>query len=142
MVAAGAAYAGSPPGAHVLDSRSRLYPDSERTMGFDVGSTGLRIVLDAAVPEVIGRYVREDVDGFLADHGLDRRRHRLVGLPPRRPQGDRGAAGDARACPARPSSSPGTRWRAIGNLSSASVLHVLEDTLRERPPAPGQPRAS
>jgi alkylresorcinol/alkylpyrone synthase len=25
----------------------------------------------------------------------------------------------------------------IGNLSSASVLHVLEDTLRERPPAPG-----
>ena len=24
----------------------------------------------------------------------------------------------------------------IGNLSSASVLHVLEDTLRDRPPAP------
>ena len=28
---------------------------------------------------------------------------------------------------------------SIGNLSSASVLHVLEDTLRERPPAPGSP---
>jgi alkylresorcinol/alkylpyrone synthase len=31
-------------------------------------------------------------------------------------------------------------WRSlarVGNLSSASVLHVLEDTLRERPPAPG-----
>ena len=26
---------------------------------------------------------------------------------------------------------------AIGNLSSASVLHVLDDTLHERPPAPG-----
>jgi alkylresorcinol/alkylpyrone synthase len=25
----------------------------------------------------------------------------------------------------------------VGNLSSASVLHVLEDTLRERPPVPG-----
>jgi alkylresorcinol/alkylpyrone synthase len=25
----------------------------------------------------------------------------------------------------------------IGNLSSASVLHVLEDTLRDRPPAAG-----
>ena len=25
----------------------------------------------------------------------------------------------------------------MGNLSSASVLHVLEDTLRERPPEPG-----
>ena len=34
----------------MLDTRSRLYPDSERTMGFDVGSTGLRIVLDAECP--------------------------------------------------------------------------------------------
>ena len=25
----------------------------------------------------------------------------------------------------------------VGNLSSVSVLHVLEDTLRERPPRPG-----
>jgi alkylresorcinol/alkylpyrone synthase len=25
----------------------------------------------------------------------------------------------------------------VGNLSSASVLHVLEDTLRTKPPAPG-----
>jgi alkylresorcinol/alkylpyrone synthase len=25
----------------------------------------------------------------------------------------------------------------VGNLSSASVLHVLEDTLRDRPPRPG-----
>ena len=25
----------------------------------------------------------------------------------------------------------------MGNLSSVSVLQVLEDTLRERPPAPG-----
>jgi alkylresorcinol/alkylpyrone synthase len=31
-------------------------------------------------------------------------------------------------------------WRSlerIGNLSSASVLHILADTLRDRPPAPG-----
>ena len=41
-------------------------------MGFDVGSTGLRIVLDAEVPRVIGRYVGDDVDLFLADHGLTR----------------------------------------------------------------------
>jgi alkylresorcinol/alkylpyrone synthase len=31
-------------------------------------------------------------------------------------------------------------WRSlaqVGNLSSASVLHVLADTLRDRPPRPG-----
>src|SRR4051794_30020504 len=33
--------------AHVVASRSRLYPDSERTMGWDVTGTGLQIVLDA-----------------------------------------------------------------------------------------------
>ena len=35
-------------------------------------STGLRIVLDAEVPNLVERYVRDDVDGFLADHGLTR----------------------------------------------------------------------
>jgi alkylresorcinol/alkylpyrone synthase len=137
VVAGGSAYAGAAaPGAHVLDSRSRLYPDSERTMGFDVGSTGLRIVLDSAVPEVIGRYVREDVEGFLAANGLTLDD---VGWWVCHPGGpkviealevtlglDRHAVELTRRSLA-----------AIGNLSSASVLHVLEDTLRERPPAPG-----
>ena len=35
-------------------------------MGFDVTSEGLRIVLDAQVPSVVGRYIRDDVDAFLA----------------------------------------------------------------------------
>ena len=43
----------------VLGTRSRLYPDTERTMGWDVGATGLRIVLDAQVPELVRRYVGE-----------------------------------------------------------------------------------
>ena len=85
-----------PGAAEVLATRSRLYPDSERTMGFDVTAGGLRIVLDAEVPAIVERYVGGDVDGFLADNGLDPRRRRVVGLPPRRPEGDRGAAGDAR----------------------------------------------
>jgi alkylresorcinol/alkylpyrone synthase len=135
VVAAGRDREGAPPAAHVLATRSRLYPDSERTMGFDVGSTGLKIVLDAAVPEVIGRYVLEDVDGFLADHGLTRAD---VGWWVCHPGGPKvidalqetlGLA-DADVALTRASLAD------IGNLSSASVLHVLEDTLRDRPPAP------
>ena len=56
----------------VLASTSRLYPDSERTMGWDVGASGLRIVLDAAVPRIVEQYLGEDVDRFLAEHGLER----------------------------------------------------------------------
>jgi alkylresorcinol/alkylpyrone synthase len=120
--------------AEVLATRSRLYPDSERVMGFDVGSTGLRIVLDAEVPTVIGRYVREDVDGFLADHGLGRED---IGWWVCHPGGPKvidaleatlGLAPEAVALTRR-------SLAQIGNLSSASVLHVLEDTLRDRPPA-------
>lgn len=137
VVAAGTAYAGNPPvGAHVLDSRSRLYPDSERTMGFDVGSSGLRIVLDSAVPDVIERYVREDVEGFLDAHGLTLDD---VGWWVCHPGGPK-VIEALQAALDLPREAVEVTWdslASIGNLSSASVLHVLEDTLRERPPEPG-----
>ena len=120
----------------MLDSRSRLYPDSERTMGFDVGSTGLRIVLDSAVPEVIGRYVREDVEGFLDAHGLT---IEDIGWWVCHPGGPK-VIESLQSTLGLDREAVELTWRslaAIGNLSSASVLHVLEDTLRERPPAPG-----
>jgi alkylresorcinol/alkylpyrone synthase len=122
--------------AQVLATRSRLYPDSERVMGFDVGSTGLRIVLDAEVPAVIGRYVREDVDGFLADHGLTRDD---IGWWVCHPGGPKVIDALESTLGLDPDAVALTRrsLAQIGNLSSASVLHVLEDTLRERPPAPG-----
>ena len=137
VIAAGPRRHGSRPApVSVVASRSRLYPDSERVMGFDVGSTGLRIVLDAEVPVVIGRYVGEDVDLFLADHGLTRADIAWWVCHPGGPKvidalqetlglGDHDVALTRRSL------------ARIGNLSSASVLHVLEDTLRERPPAPG-----
>jgi alkylresorcinol/alkylpyrone synthase len=120
----------------VLATRSRLYPDSERVMGFDVGTTGLRIVLDAEVPTVIGRYVLEDVDGFLADHGLSRAD---IGWWVCHPGGPKVIDALQDTLGLAPEDVALTRrsLAEIGNLSSASVLHVLEDTLRDRPPAPG-----
>jgi alkylresorcinol/alkylpyrone synthase len=133
VVAGGAASAGP---IEVLGSRSRLYPDSERTMGFDFGSTGLRIVLDAQVPTVVSRYIGEDVDGFLASRQLTRDDIDWWVCHPGGPRvidalRDTLGLADEDVALTRKSLS------AIGNLSSASVLHVLADTLRERPPAPG-----
>ena len=122
--------------AEVLATRSRLYPDSERTMGFDVTGGGLRIVLDAEVPAIVERYVGEDVDEFLADQGLDRSDIGWWVCHPGGPkviealQTTLGLSYEAVQL----------TWESlarIGNLSSASVLHVLEDTLRDRPPDPG-----
>ena len=123
-------------GPRVLASRSRLYPDSERTMGWDVSSTGLRIVLDAEVPTLIGRHVRGDVDGFLTDQGLTRAD---IGWWVCHPGGPKVIEALERALEI-PRSAVELTWDSlsrIGNLSSASVLHIFEDTLRDRPPAPG-----
>ena len=120
----------------VLASRSRLYPDSERTMGFDVTGNGLRIVLDAEVPALVERYLREDVDGFLAEHDLTRDD---IGWWVCHPGGPK-VIEALQAALAVPRDALALTWESlarVGNLSSASVLHVFEDTLRDRPPTPG-----
>jgi hypothetical protein len=58
------------PGSRVLDSRSHRYPDSQRTMGWDVGVGGLKIVLDAQVPALVQQYLGGGIRSFLAAHSL------------------------------------------------------------------------
>jgi alkylresorcinol/alkylpyrone synthase len=125
-----------PVGVQVLESRSRIYPDSERTMGWDITAGGLQIVLDAQVPELVGRYVRGDVEAFLADHGLGLDDVEWWVCHPGGPkvlEAMQATLGLARH-------DLQMTWDSlsrIGNLSSSSVLHVLADTLRDRPPRPG-----
>ncbi|WP_433781182.1 type III polyketide synthase [Actinomycetospora sp. CA-101289] len=120
----------------VLAARSRLYPDSERTMGWDVGAGGLKIVLDSAVPDVVRRYLGDDVRRFLADQGL---RPEDVGWYVAHPGGPKvlEALQDALGVDREALAVTWDSLRRIGNLSSASVLHVLADTLATRPPRPG-----
>ena len=120
----------------VLATRSRMYADTERAMGWDVGASGLRIVLGVEVPDLVRDNLRGDVDGFLADHGLTRSD---LGWYVAHPGGPKvlEAMQDALEVDRH---ALGMTWDSlarIGNLSSASVLHVLADTLRDRPPAPG-----
>ncbi len=142
VVAAGAARAADlavPQDAsqpEVLASRSRLYPDSERIMGWDVGASGLRIVLDNRVPEMVETHIGGDVDAFLADHELSRADIEWYVAHPGGPkvlEAMESALGVEREALQ-------VTWDSlarIGNLSSASVLNVLADTLADRPPRPG-----
>ena len=43
----------TPTGPRVLATRSRLYPDTEDVMGWDVSAKGFRIVLSREVPNVL-----------------------------------------------------------------------------------------
>lgn len=121
-------------GPDVLDSRSHLYPDTQRTMGWDVTGDGLTIVLDADVPHLVHEYLAADVREFLAPHGL------AIGDVPTwvcHPGGPKviEAVEQALALPADALELTRRSLAGVGNLSSASVLHVLSDTLDKHPPA-------
>ena len=123
------------PGPRVVATRSVFYPDTERVMGWDVTDGGLRIVLSADVPEVVRGFLCRDVDAFLADHGLSRDRITTWIAHPGGPKvllamAEALELGEAALEPA---------WRTlreVGNLSSTSVLLVLQDAMRApRPPS-------
>ena len=125
-------------GPRVLASRSRLYPDTERVMGWDVGASGFRVVLAASVADVVAEYLGQDVKGFLGDHGVERGEvvHWVA-----HPGGPKVLQAMQRALDL-PDGALDVTWRslaAVGNLSSASVLHVLADTMAAAPPGTGQP---
>ncbi len=120
----------------VLATRSRLYPDSERTMGWDVGASGLKIVLDANVPVLVQRHLGDDVRGFLLDHGLSQDDIEWWVAHPGGPKVLE-AMQETLGLPQEALQITWDSLAAIGNLSSASVLNVLADTLAERPPRPG-----
>lgn len=128
--------ADGPSQPDVLASRSRLYPDSERTMGWDVGASGLKIVLDSKVPDLVNTYLGGDVTSFLEDHGLSADDIEWYVAHPGGPK----VLEAMQAALHLDREDLGVTWRSlarVGNLSSASVLHVLADTLAERPPRPG-----
>ncbi|MFE3453140.1 type III polyketide synthase [Nonomuraea sp. NPDC059194] len=134
VVACGAGREGHGP--RVIATRSHLYPDSEHVMGWEVRDSGFGVVLDAGVPDVVRSYLADDVHGFLSDHGLTADEVTAWVCHPGGPK-VLDAVADALDLP--PDALELT-WRSLaanGNLSSASVLHVLRDTLRLRPPRPG-----
>jgi alkylresorcinol/alkylpyrone synthase len=121
-------------GPEILDSRSHLYPDSLRTMGYDVGTTGFELVLSKDVAAIVEQYIEADVTQFLGAHGLTTTD---VGAFVSHPGGPKVIEAINAALDLPPEALELT-WRSlgeVGNLSSASVLHVLRDTLAKPPPS-------
>lgn len=123
-------------GPRILDHAQVFYPDTEDVMGWDISEKGFQIVLSPDVPSVIRDNLGRDVDQFLAAHHLTRAD---IGCwimhtgGPKVLEASEDALGLERGALA-------VSWQAlrrVGNLSSASVLVVLDDIMKQHRPAPG-----
>ncbi|WP_067131669.1 type III polyketide synthase [Microtetraspora malaysiensis] len=137
VVACGDERAGSGPA--VVATRSRLYPDSEGVMGWDVRDSGFQVVLDVRIPELVREHLADDMREFLADQGLTTKDVTAWVCHPGGPKVLQAVA----AALDLPEGALDMTWRSLaqaGNLSSASVLFVLRDTMASpQPPPPGTP---
>jgi alkylresorcinol/alkylpyrone synthase len=118
----------------VLDTRSVFYYNTERVMGWDITSDGFKIVLSGQTPKIVERCLRPDIEKFLENNGLMLKNIRSWLFHPGGPkileaiEKSLGLSKDDLAL----------SWKnlqEVGNVSSASILMILEDAMdNHRPP--------
>ncbi|HZW80056.1 MAG TPA: 3-oxoacyl-[acyl-carrier-protein] synthase III C-terminal domain-containing protein [Candidatus Deferrimicrobiaceae bacterium] len=123
-------------GPTILATRSVFYPDTEDMMGWNISEKGFRIILSTEVPNLIRQNLGRDVDSFLADNGHQRSDLKSFVLHTGGPK-VLDASADALGLHNGELDASWDCLRKVGNLSSASVLCVLEDVMKNRRPVPG-----
>lgn len=124
-------------GPELIGDYSTLWPGTEDVMGWDLVETGLKVRLSRSVPEIVLDRMRENVEAACAENGMafEELRHfvlhpggakvldafeEVLGLPVGGPVNSRGVLRDC------------------GNMSSVTVLFILERLLQSGEYAPGE----
>ena len=120
------------PGPKILVSETYTFPDSLGAMGFDLRDSGFHILLAKDVPEMIGAKIKCLVEGFLQRH--DRKQSDIKGwiLHP----GGARLLGNVEEALGLNKSDTQPSWDIlgnVGNLSSATILFILQEWLEKRP---------
>ena len=135
---AGAAVVGPGSSGPVFEwTASHLFPRSRHLMGFDVGSSGLGIVLDRELPVFLLRALKPALDGLLAPRGREFGAFERLWVHP-------GGRRILEAITELYGLDEDALWASRealarhGNLSSATVFSVLEQDLARRSPRAGE----
>lgn len=125
-----AARQAAPGRLELLASRSTLWPETLDVMGWTVDERGFHVVFSRDIPTIVREWVRRDVEGFLALHGLELGQvaHLFA-----HPGGPKVLAAYAEALGLAPNTFRHARdvLRDCGNMSSPTCLFVLERALAE-----------
>ena len=119
----------------VLSTRSRLFPDTVDVMGWNVSASGFQLVMSRDVPRMASDYLGAEVTDFLSEHGLTTADVSTWVCHPGGPK-VLDAVAEALDVPSAALRYSWDSMRDNGNISSASVLDVLNRTLTA-PPARG-----
>ena len=124
------------PGPSVVATRSTFYRNTEHVMGWDIGDTGFTIVLSPDVPKVVTDNLRGDVESFLAQNKITLSEISSWIFHSGGPKVLEAVESSLQL----PNDALEASWkslREVGNLSAASVLMVLADSLENHRGAPG-----
>ncbi|MFZ0909438.1 MAG: 3-oxoacyl-[acyl-carrier-protein] synthase III C-terminal domain-containing protein [Candidatus Acidiferrales bacterium] len=124
-------------GPQILATETYLFPKSHDAMGFDLREDGFHIFLSKDVPDLIRGKIKGLVDSFLLRQKLERKDIAAFVLHPGGRKLMDYMEEELSLC--RHKTEPS--WDVLseyGNLSSASVLFVLDDWLKKKHVADGQ----
>jgi alkylresorcinol/alkylpyrone synthase len=136
LVARGGEKAAASSGPQVIATRSEVYPDTADVLAWRLGSDGFRIVLTADLADVVARHLSASVSTFLEEQGLTVDEIRSWVCHPGGPRVI-DAVQESFGLPDSALEVSRRSLAAVGNMSSVSVLHVLQETIDTCPPPPG-----
>lgn len=123
-------------GPRVIATRSEVYPDSADVLAWRQTSDGFRIVLTAELADVVAKHLGASVSDFLGEHGLTVGDIKSWVCHPGGPKVI-DAVQQSFGLPDSALEVTRRSLASVGNMSSVSVLHVLQETIDTRRPPRG-----
>lgn len=118
----------------ILPGAWHQWSDTESVMGWDVTDEGLRVVFSRRIPEIVANDLRPVVEAYVKSSGASPDRYLF------HPGGTKVLEAYESALGISPAANAESRevLREHGNMSSPTVLFVIDEALRRRALAPGE----
>lgn len=115
----------------IVSSQSDFFPQSEHMMGWEIVDSGFKIVLHSGVPEIVQKNIPGALDKFLQTNQVHKKD---IGFYVSHPGGPKVLEAMESALQLT-NGELALSWESlknIGNLSSASVLMILAETIKQK----------
>jgi alkylresorcinol/alkylpyrone synthase len=120
-------------GIHMVDSMSTLWPDTLDLMGWDFSETGLSVIFSPTIPKILDQHIKENVSEFLQRNQIQLQNldHFVI-----HPGGAKILLTMRNSLELSEENLDSSRFilENYGNMSSPTILFILEHLMRERSP--------